>query len=306
MSPRRLRLAVPLAALALAASACGFKHEPVGALPSFPRRAQDGQGRTVTVSAQPTRIVSLDAGLTETAFAVGAGDDVVAATGDETYPPAARRLPAALDSSGRPEAARIRRLRPDLILAPQSLAGEATALGSDLKVPVYVGGDGSLHDIEHDIAQVGVLTGFAVRGRTVVQHMQERVAAIRKGVSTEPPVRVFVDNGFFYTIDPTSPAGGLITLAGGVDVAADAQPGKPYPLSKLRAAKPQAYLAVAGRGTTLAGLRTSRATKHLPAVRSGRFLLIDANALSDRGPRVVATLRQIAHVLHPNASLNGR
>ena len=135
--------------------------------------------------------------------------------------------------------------------------------------------------------------------------MQAGVASIRKAVATEAPVRVFVDNGFFYTIDPNGPAGQLLSMAGGINVAADAEPGKPYPLSKLRAAKPQAYLAVAGRGTTLAGLRTSRATKRLPAVRSGRFLLIDATALTDRGPRVVATLRQIAHELHPTAPLGG-
>jgi cobalamin transport system substrate-binding protein len=305
MGSRRLRLAVPLAALALAAPACGFKSEPVGALPSFPRTVQDGQGRTVTVEAQPGRIVSLDPGLTETAFAVGAGGSIVAASGNERYPSAARRLPVALDPSGRPQANRIRRLHPDLLLAPAALAGEATDLGAQLHVPVYVGGDGTLRGIEHDVSQVGVLTGFAVRGRTLVQNMQERVAGIRRAVGAEPPVPVFVDNGFFYTIDPASPAGDLITMAGGVDVAADAQPGKPYPLSKLRDAKPQAYLAVAGRGTTLAGLRTSNATKRLPAVRSGRFLLIDANALSDRGPRVVATLRQIAHVLHPTAALGG-
>jgi iron complex transport system substrate-binding protein len=302
---RSPRLAVPLAALALAAPACGFKSEPVGVLPSFPRTVQDGQGRAVIVKAQPGRIVSLDPGLTETAFAVGAGNDVVAASGSESYPPAARRLPDALDSSGSPETGRLRRLRPDLILAPAALAGEATRVGDQLHIPVYVGGDGSLHDIEHDIAQVGVITGFAVRGRTLVGNMQARVAAIRRGVEAEPPVRVFVDSGFFYTIDPNGPAGDLIQLAGGVDVAADAEPGRPYPLSKLRAAKPQAYLAVAGRGTTLAGLRTSPATKHLPAVRSGRFLLIDPTALTDRGPRVVATLRQIAHALHPSASLGG-
>ena len=269
MSSRRLRLAVPLAALALAAPACGFKSEPVGALPSFPRTGQDGQGRTVTVAAQPGRIVSLDPGLTETAFAVGAGADVVAASGAESYPPAARRLPLAVDSSGRADESRIRKLKPDLILAPQAMAADATRLAANLHVPVYVGGDGTLHDIEHDIAQVGVLTGFAVRGRTLVAHMQERVAAIRRGVDAEPPVRVFVDNGFFYTIDPAGPAGALIALAGGVDVATDADLGKPYPLSKLRAAQPQAYLALAGRGTTLSGLRRSAATRHLPAVRSG-------------------------------------
>ena len=103
MSSCRLRLAVPLAALALAVSACGFKSEPVGVLPSFPRTADDGQGRSVTVAAQPTRIVSLDPGLTETAFAVGAGADVVGATGTESYPPAARRLPVAVSSDGKPE-----------------------------------------------------------------------------------------------------------------------------------------------------------------------------------------------------------
>ena len=303
MSSRRLRFAVPLAALALAAPACGFKSEPVGALPSFPRTAQDGQGRSVVVAAQPSRIVSLDPGLTETAFAVGAGADVVAASGAEGYPAPARRLPVVVDSSGRPEASRIRKLNPDLILAPQSMAGEATALASNLHVPVYLGGDGTLHGIEHDIAQVGVLTGFAVRGRTLVQHMQQRVAAIHRSVDTEPPVRVFVDNGFFYTIDPAGPAGDLITLAGGLNVAADAELGRPYPLSKLRAAQPQAYLALAGRGTTLSGLRRSPATKHLPAVRSGDFLLNDPTALDDRGPRVVATLREIAHALHPTASL---
>jgi ABC-type Fe3+-hydroxamate transport system substrate-binding protein len=208
-----------------------------------------------------------------------------------------------LSSDGSPETARIKHLQPDLILAPDALSGQAAALGAELHVPVYVGGDGSLEGIEHDIAQIGVLTGFAVRGRTLVQHMQERIASIRKAVGSEAPVRVFVDNGFFYTIDPSGPAGQLISTAGGIDVAADAQPGKPYPLSKLRAARPQAYLAVAGRGTTLAGLRKSPATKRLPAVRSGRFLLIEPAALTDRGPRVVATLRAIAHALHPTAPL---
>ena len=83
--------------------------------------------------------------------------------------------------------------------------------------------------------------------------MQDARGGDPRGVGDEPPVPVFVDNGFFYTIDPAGPAGALITLAGGVDVAADAELGKPYPLAKLRAAQPQAYLAVAGRGTTLVG-----------------------------------------------------
>jgi ABC-type hemin transport system substrate-binding protein len=60
------------------------------------------------------------------------------------------------------------------------------------------------------------------------------------------------------------------------------------------------YLAVAGRGVTLAGLRQSKATRGLPAVRNRRFSLVDSGALTDTGPRVVTEVRDLAHLLHPS------
>ena len=89
-------------------------------------------------------------------------------------------------------------------------------------------------------------------------------------------------------------------LPGGANVAASATPGKAFPLSRLRAAAPQVYLAFAGRGVTLAGLRTSKATRGLPAVRERHFALVNGAALSDTGPHVVAEVRDLAHLLHPS------
>src|ERR687888_405941 len=275
MSLVRPRLAAPLVAAALLASGCGMKPEPVGSIPSFPQT-------------------------------VGDGSSLIGASGRETSPSAARRLPVVVDGSGRPLVRKLRRLHPDLILAPASLSADAAAqLSHELGAAVYVSGPPTVQGIEHDIDSVAVLTGYGARGGQLVGEMQARIGAIRRAVSGTPPVRVFVDNGFFYTIDPSSPTAQLIQMAGGVDVATDAQPGRPYPLAKLRAAAPQAYLAVAGRSTTLSGLRTSKATRNLPAVRSGRFLLIDERDLTDPGLRVVTTLRQIAHLLHPTAHLPG-
>jgi iron complex transport system substrate-binding protein len=299
----RLRTAVPLLVLAVAAAGCGFKPEPVGTLPSFPQTVQDGAGRSVTVTTQPVRIASLDAGLTESAYAVGAGADVVAATGKEAYPAAAAHLPSTVTRTGGPDMAVLRRARPDLVLVPASLGDRAAELSRALGAPVYVGGDGTVQAIEHDVGGIAVLTGNAAQGQHVVGRMQDRAAAVRRAVAGEPPVPVFVDQGFFYTIDPNGPLSALIRMAGGVDVATDAQPGRPYPVSRLRSEQPQAYLAVSGRGTTLAGLRESRATRSLPAVRDGRFTLIDERALTDSGPRVIATLRQIARALHPSLPL---
>jgi iron complex transport system substrate-binding protein len=297
---RRLRLLAVLLPLVVA-TGCGFKPEPIGSLPSFPQTVTDGIGRRVTVESQPRRVVSLDAGLTESAYAVGSGGLVVAGSGREQYPAAALRLPAAGSGGGTPGVARLRKLRPDLVLMPNGTsASAAAALQHGVGAPVYVAGDATISGIEHDIDGVGALTGNAGAAGALVGRMQSQLHSVQAAVGDDAPVPVFVDEGFFYTIDPDGVGARLIGLAGGTNVAADAVPGKPFPLAKLRAAAPQASLAVAGRGVTLAGLRHSKATRDLPAVRNRRFSLIDGGALTDTGPRVVTEVRDLAHLLHPS------
>jgi iron complex transport system substrate-binding protein len=284
----------------LVVAGCGFKPEPIGTLPSFPQRVTDGVGRAVAVQTQPRRVVSLDPGLTEAAFAVGAGGLVVAASGREQYPAAALRLPRAETAGGSPDLARLRKLHPDLVLAPNSTSPAAAArLSRTVGAPVYVAGNGTVPGIEHDVDQVGTITGEAAAGHAEVRGMQADLRKLKAALAGSPPVPVFVDEGFFYTIDPTSTAARLLALAGGTNVATDAVAGRPFPVARLRAAAPQAYLAVAGRGVTLAGLRRSKATRRLPAVRDRHFALVDAAALSDTGPRAVSEVLALAHLLHP-------
>lgn len=300
---RRLRLLAVLVPL-LVATGCGFRPEPIGSLPSFPQDVTDGIGRHVTMESQPRRVVSLDPGLTESAFAVGAGPQVVAGSGREQYPAAALRLPHAAGAGKTPGVARLRRLRPDLVLMPNGTsASAAAAVQKGVGVPVYVAGPGTISGIEHDVDQVGALTGNASAAAALVKHMQSQLRAVKDAVGGEPPVPVFVDEGFFYTIDPAGIAARLIATAGGANVAADAVPGQSFPLAKLRAAAPQLYLAVAGRGVTLAGLRHSKATRNLPAVRHRRFALVDEGALTDTGPRVVTEIRDLARLLHPSLEI---
>ena len=300
---RRLRLLAVLVPL-LVATGCGFRPEPIGSLPSFPQDVTDGIGRHVTMESQPRRVVSLDPGLTESAFAVGAGPQVVAGSGREQYPAAALRLPHAAGAGKTPGVARLRRLRPDLVLMPNGTsASAAAAVQKGVGVPVYVAGPGTISGIEHDVDQVGALTGNASAAAALVKHMQSQLRAVKDAVGGEPPVPVFVDEGFFYTIDPAGIAARLIATAGGANVAADAVPGRSFPLAKLRAAAPQLYLAIAGRGVTLAGLRHSKATRNLPAVRHRRFALVDEGALTDTGPRVVTEIRDLARLLHPSLEI---
>ena len=300
---RRLRLLAVLVPL-LVATGCGFRPEPIGSLPSFPEAVTDGTGRHVTMESQPRRVVSLDPGLTESAFAVGAGPLVVAGSGREQYPAAALRLPHAAGAGKTPSVARLRKLHPDLVLMPNGTsASAAAAVQKGVGVPVYVAGPGTISGIEHDVDQVGALTGNASAGAALVKHMQSQLRAVKNAIGGEAPVPVFVDEGFFYTIDPSGIAARLIATAGGANVASDAVAGQSFPLAKLRAAAPQLYLAIAGRGVTLAGLRHSKATRGLPAVQHRRFSLVDEGALTDTGPRVVTEIRDLARLLHPSLQI---
>ena len=305
----RSPLVLAAVAVMLLGAACGQKHEPIGALPPFPQQTDDAMGREVKVVEAPRRVVSLDPGITEAAFRYGAGKQIVGGTGTETYPPAATHLEPMLNADGKIDVEKVRKARPDLVIAPIELIGSSAAADSlALKAgaDVYVTDDRSVQGIEHDILQTGLLTGHGAASHKVYTEMQRKIAAIRSTYAGDTEVPVFVDKGYFYTIDPHSLAADLISMAGGRNVATDADISKPFGPALLRAAAPAVYLAEAASGVTLQGLRKSKSTKHLPAIADKRFAIVPDAVLDRSGPRVVDSLRTLARDLHPGLAGSGQ
>ena len=291
-----LCLLAPAVVLAVVAASCGFKPEPTGAQPPFPLQVVDGAGRTVSEPASPRRIVSLDPGVTEWLFAIGAGGRMAGRAGGELYPRAAHRLPA-LAPGGVPDVPRVAALQPDLVIAPRGTsAAAAGVLARRARAPVYVPGPATVLGIEHDTLAVAALVGAADRGGRLAAGLRSAVDRVRRKTAGTPRVPVFVDRGAFFTIDPHGFGALLLGLAGGRNVAAQAPAAAPFPLARLRAAAPRVYLALPG-ATTLAALRRSPATRGLPAVRSGDFHLISRGDLTDTGPRMGRTLARLATLL---------
>src|SRR4051812_43024085 len=81
---------------------------------AFPVTVRAANG-AVTIGHEPRRIVVLSASATETAFAIGAGGQVVAVDDQSDYPAPARRKRTKL-SSFRPSAEAVARYRPDLVI----------------------------------------------------------------------------------------------------------------------------------------------------------------------------------------------
>src|SRR3954451_17757151 len=88
----------------------------------------------IAVSAQPQRIVSTSPSITETLFALGLGDRVVAVSQHCHYPPEANAKPR-VGSYLKPNVEVIVGLRPDLVII-QSDAGDAAAQLERVKLGV--------------------------------------------------------------------------------------------------------------------------------------------------------------------------
>src|ERR1700678_1947586 len=90
------------------------------------RVLSDETGRKVTVPDHPRRVVCLVPSVTDTVFALGSGDDVVAVSDYTTYPPQALKKPS-IGSLIKPSIETILSFHPDLVLGTSIPGSTETA-----------------------------------------------------------------------------------------------------------------------------------------------------------------------------------
>src|SRR5258708_9583744 len=107
----------------------------------------DHLGRKVTLSDHPKRIVSLAPSLTETLFAMGAGDRVVGVTDYCDYPPEAQARQK-VGGLINPNLERITALYPDLVLiTKEGNRRESLTALEQLMIPVFAVETARLEDM---------------------------------------------------------------------------------------------------------------------------------------------------------------
>ncbi len=151
----------------------------------------DDSGATVRLAQPAKRIVSLAPHITETLFAAGAGERLVATVDYSDYPAAAQTLPR-VGGYSRFDLEAVAALKPDLVLAWQS--GNAAAHLDKLRklgLPLYISQPNRIEDVASEIERLGVLAGSSAVGQTVARQFRERLAQLQKRYSNRPTVRTF-------------------------------------------------------------------------------------------------------------------
>ncbi len=268
----------------------------------------DDFGRTITLAAPPTRIVSTAASLTETLFALGAGDLVVGRDEFSVYPEAALDIPIFGSLWGDFPAEGILGLEPDLVLAAEIISADQIAALEALGLTVYWQKNPlTFEDLYQNVREIGALTGRTAEAEALAGEMQTRVDAVLATVAaaeTQPVV--------FYELDATDPNNPwttgsgtfidlIITSAGGVNAAAALQ--GDYAQISVEALIEQnpdfIILGDADFGMTPELVAARGGWNLMTAVLQNQVYPIDSNTMSVPGPRLVDGLETVARLLHP-------
>jgi iron complex transport system substrate-binding protein len=301
-------LAVTLVAVALAVAAlggCSSSTDETSAASSpaaaGPITVTDDAGKTVTLDAPATKVVSIAPANTEIAFALCAGDKVVGDTTYCDYPAEAKDI-AKIGDFSNPSMEKIVALEPELVLVAGGIQENLVNKLEKLGVAVYMVDPTNLEELYGSLQDVGDLMGVSGNATTVVNDMKSQVAAVEEKVAGAETPKTFLE---IYG-QPLMTAGtgtfidDLITKAGGVNVGATAGEGFPeYNAEKLIEEDPAVYVAMKGSMTDPAAIAKRAGYDQLSAVQNGAVFVIEDNLVARPGPRLVLGLQQLAQMIHP-------
>ncbi|HXW50413.1 MAG TPA: helical backbone metal receptor [Candidatus Acidoferrales bacterium] len=246
------------------------------------------------------RIISLAPSLTEIAYRIGCGGELVADTTFDDYPAPARTLPHVADLITA-DLERISALSPSVVLALHDQEKEAGPITSQLHVPVRYLPNRDLSDLYVDIAQVGAACGREAQARALAEDLRTRIAALAREAAAykdRPKVFFLLDLPGF-TVGEHSFLDDLIRLAGGTNVAGGIN--VPYPdVSAEWLLQENPDVIVVAHDTQFGGdVLAQEPWRSLHAVQAGRIVRPPTDDILERdGPRIVDGLEWLIHAIH--------
>lgn len=276
---------------------------PTAAAPAFPVTITDDDKRTVTIAAEPKRIVSLVPSMTEVLFALGLGDRVVGNTTFCDYPEEAKSKEK-VGEFAKIDLEKVVGLSPDLVLATSLHYQTVAPALRERGVTVAVFEATSVEGVLAQILTIGRLTGRTKEAEALVQSMRARLDAVAAKVVQAPKPRVYWElDALLYSVGKGSIIDDMITRAGGDNIGRSLAGEWPqFNMEALVAADPEViFLADHDFGETAAKVASRAGWSGITAVKQGRIVEIDdINLVSRPGPRIVEAVEYIAKALHPD------
>lgn len=316
---RRFRTLLLATALATALGGWGgtASAQSPGAAPStipgaaFPVVLTDDEGTSVTLDAAPERVISLSPAITETVFALGAGDRLVGGTDFDDYPAEAVALPDVATFNG-VLMEQIVALRPDLVIAAGNnfTPPPDIARMRELGYPVLVVYAESVDEVLTDIDLIGDAVGVGAAARAMADDLRVRLADVEAAASvTGISPRTFYEIGSepeLYGPAPNSFIADLVVLAGGDPILTVDPSVFSISVERLITADPEVIVVGdAQYGVCPDQVIARPGWSGMTAVVKGDVRPVNDTIVTRPGPRIADGLASLARAIHPDIVLSG-
>ena len=276
---------------------------------SFPLTVTDDEGTSVTIPAEPAKIVSLTPATTEILFKLGVGDRIVAKVEDLAhYPPQAGAIPD-VAKFGSVDVEKIVGLGADLVIAGGNTftPPEAIAQLRSLHIPTVVVYAPTVAKVFQDVELTGQAVGRGGAARDLAASMRAQFDQVGASTRTATRPRTWYEvdaTGAFWGPADNSFLAEMIRLAGGDPITTGSPDKFDIPAERLIKADPEVILlGDAAYGVTAAQVAARPGWKTMTAVARNAIKPIDDIVVTRPGPRVVDGLRALLAALHPELAV---
>jgi ABC-type Fe3+-hydroxamate transport system substrate-binding protein len=298
-----------LAAFAVACASSSTSSVPAGsssgAPSAFPTTIDAANGK-VTLDALPTRIVSMSPTATEMLFAIGAGDQVVAADSYSNYPSEA---PTTKLSGFEPNAEAIANYEPDLVVYAED-PGDLQSSLDKLKIPaISEPAAATLDDVYAQIEQLGQATGHPDEASAQVNALKTKIQSIvgEVGDAGKGMTYYYELDDTYYSVTSNTFIGavlGELGLKNIADAAKDASSGYPQLSAEyIVQANPDLILLADTKCCAQDAEKVAKRPgwQDLSAVQHGGVVELDDDVASRWGPRIADLLQQVGDAVQAQA-----
>jgi iron complex transport system substrate-binding protein len=253
---------------------------------------------------KPKRIVSLAPSVTETLFALGAGEQLVGICTFCDFPHEVERIDR-IGSYIAPNVEAIVAKAPDVVIGVPPNSPEAVAALQRAGLKVVIVQVDTIEQIEAAMRTIAHEAERDTQGETLLAELRQHMAAVRTRLEGAPQRRVLMVVGQ----NPLIAVGSgiflneLITQAHGVNIAADTNQQWPRFSLEIAVAKQPDVIIDGSMGSEekdeaqLFGVWQN--FPELPAVRNGRLYGRRSYTLLRPGPRLAEGFEEIARLIHP-------
>jgi ABC-type Fe3+-hydroxamate transport system substrate-binding protein len=261
----------------------------------------DETGRKVSIPDHPHRVVCLAPSVTDTVFALGAGDDVVAISDYTTHPPAALKKPS-IGSLIKPSIETILSVHPDLVLGTSIPSSTETAAQLEtVGIPVYFVDPHGLAGILRSVDSLGSALNRQPQAAALNADLTRRIEAVKARVSGKAMPRVLLPVWYdpIVTIGKHAFITEIVETAGAKSVTDDLTADWPQvSVETIIARAPDALVLFRNGKIAIETLQKRPGWSSLDAVRSNRVYYVDGG-IQEPSPVAIDALEELAREFHP-------